>query len=150
MLIGCLFLYQLALAQAHYHRVLPEQQPFPIEDYDAGRPLSPDFYTQAISGSLHEPAFLVESKPTIWSEAAPPIHTGLRILRGKALDSQDAATFISCALALGIILAAGLGIAASHRGSIVGAMPTRLMCRISAALIAWVLIASVIFAGTGP
>ena len=74
-LLAGLCLFQIALAQAHYYRVLPEQQPFPIAEYDSGQPLSGDFFAQVVFGSLREPTFLIATTPTIWGDALPPLHT---------------------------------------------------------------------------
>jgi len=149
-LLGGLFLYQLALAQAHYYRVLPEQKPFPIEDYDAGHPLGHDFFAQVVFGTLREPAFLIATTPTIWGDAVPPLQTWVRILRGKTADMQALATSITSALALGLILLASWIILAIHRSSIVKGISAWLVWQISGGLLAWVLIASVIFERTGP
>ncbi|MEO7908915.1 MAG: hypothetical protein ABIV47_04630 [Roseiflexaceae bacterium] len=149
LLVG-LCLFQLALAQAHYYRVLPEHQPFPIVDYDTGQPLARDFFAQAVFGSLRDPAFLIETTPTIWGDAIPPIHTWAEFLRGKPADVQALATSITAVLALGLILLASLVITAFHRSNTMKALAARSVWRISAVLLAWVLIASVIFGTTGP
>jgi hypothetical protein len=150
MLLTGLCLYQLALAQAHYYRVLPEQKPFPIADYDTGQPLSRAFFAQAVFGSIREPAFLIETIPTIWGDAVPPLHTWARMLGGKSGDVQALATNVTFMLAGGLMLLAYLVIIALHHSSCVKCLSASLAWRISGVLLAWVLIASVIFGTTGP
>lgn len=149
-LVGGLFLYLLALAQSHYYRVLPEQKPFPIEAYDSGQRLGFDFYAKVVGGTLREPTFLIAETPTIWGDAVPPIHTWARLMRGAAADMQSLATNITVAFALGLILLASSTLLMIHRSNRVRNSSVWLVWRISGMLIAWVLIAGVIFGTTGP
>lgn len=98
-LAAALVLHQLALAQAHYLRIMPSGAPFPIEAYDAGEPL-PGLTWQVVRETLQRPIFLIEMRPTLWSDALPLAHGLVRVARGAPPDEQLVASLIAGALAL--------------------------------------------------
>ena len=99
-----LIVYQLALAQAFYYRMLPEQVPFPLEQYDNGLPLPLSFFGVVALTPLRHPAFLVEVYPSAWSAATPTWVTALSTARGASPDTQAMAYAAALLIALCLML----------------------------------------------
>ncbi len=146
---GCV-MYQLALAQAHYYRVLPENQVFPIPQYDEGSPLSSDFFSQVLFGVLREPSYLVDVKPAIWATTAPPFRVMSALLEGYALDLQAIAICLATGLLISMVGAMYIATSALYNHGLPLDRQVAFAQRTAVVLSIWLVIVSLVFIGTGP